>query len=293
MRIFLVFFFFLAQLLLKSQDYIPLLDNQNEWQLLYCYGEDCAKDSYYTDGDTISNGKTYKILDGYHFISRTFWLRENVAEKKVYLKTSFDAPDQETLLYDFSLEEGDSIQMLNPITPFPEDLGYFKLDSIRMKPRLENENSRFFYFSPTESNEDGFGFLPIWVEGVGSLSLINAPGGNPDYYGVGQVSCFWKNSTLFYHDDEFESNCQSVLNIKEIMKSKIQFAVNQQKIGVLTSAEKVNRLAIYDLNGKLLKTLKSNGKSRIEINLSDLMKGIYILKVEESGRFKPIPFVLK
>lgn len=289
----LLIFLFFHTISLRSQEYMPLLDNQNEWQLISCYEGNCLTDMYYTVGDTISNGKSYKVLDGYHYISKTFWLRENIQSKQIFLKTNFDSQNEETLLYDFSLMEGDSIQMLNPITPFPEDLGYFKLDSIRTKPRLENENSRFFYFSPTSSTQEAEGYSPIWVEGLGSLSLINAPGGIPDYNGVGQISCFWKNSSLFYHDDEMNPECQSFLNTKEFSKSKIQFALNRNNIGVLTNASYVQQITVFDIQGKKVLQSKNKGKSLMEINLSGFNKGIYILKVHQKGEILNIPFVLR
>ncbi|MFA7448042.1 MAG: T9SS type A sorting domain-containing protein [Weeksellaceae bacterium] len=278
---------------LKGQDYTPLLNNQNEWHLLSIYDGNAMTDVYYTDGDTIADGRTYKILDGYHYISRTFWLRENVSEKKVFFKMASYAPNEEKVLYNFSLGEGDSIQMLNPITPFPEDLGYFKLDSIRMKPVLNDQNSRFFYFSPTESNDEGFGYLPVWVEGMGSLSLINAPGGNPDFYGVGQISCFWKNSNLFYQDSEMQADCQSVLNTHDVNKRNYKFAVTQNKIGVLMGAEKISHLEIYDLRGKKYKSLKNNSQSRIEIDLTSFPKGVYVLRINENHRVQNISFLVK
>ena len=69
---------------LQSQNYTPLLDQTNKWYVTTCYSG-CITDSYYTDGDTLVNNQMHKILDGYHYISRTFLLREDVNEKKVYL----------------------------------------------------------------------------------------------------------------------------------------------------------------------------------------------------------------
>ena len=74
-RLSFLFYFFSA--LLFSQDYVPLLDDYNEWQVTNCYFG-CLTDVYYTDGDTITDGHHYKILDGYHFISRTILLREDI-----------------------------------------------------------------------------------------------------------------------------------------------------------------------------------------------------------------------
>ena len=57
--------FLLSCMNMFGQAYIPLLDNQNEWHFTNCY-EGCLTDIYYTNGDTIVNNKTHKILDGFH-----------------------------------------------------------------------------------------------------------------------------------------------------------------------------------------------------------------------------------
>ena len=150
-----------------AQEYKPLLDNYNEWHVTTCFFG-CTTDRYWTDGDTIVNGIDYKILDGFHFISRTFLLREEIVERKVYL--NFVNPNGgEYLLYDFALPIGDSIDMKNPISPFPEDAGYYRVDSIIPRPLADGNEYRHFYLSPTPSNTIS-STNAIWVEGAGSLS---------------------------------------------------------------------------------------------------------------------------
>lgn len=129
-----------------AQDYKPLLDDYNEWQVTHCY-YGCLTDAYYTDGDTIVDGMNYKILDGYHFISRTFLLREELVAKTVYLKFLQASGNEEYLLYDFSLNVGDSIETKNPISPFPTNGGYYKVDSIISSPLVDGNHYRHFYLS--------------------------------------------------------------------------------------------------------------------------------------------------
>ncbi len=280
---------------ISAQTYKPLLDNRNEWHLISCYEGDCIRDIYYTDGDTIVNGQTHKILDGYHYISRTFLLRENIPDKKVYLTTIIGNQIKEHLLYDFNLEEGDSINLFNPITPFPPDGGYFRVDSIRVKPVLQNQNSRFYYFSPTLANTESQGYFPVWVEGVGSLSIINAPGGNPDYDGVGKVSCFFKNNSLFYFDDEMTDECNSNMSVRfeEENHFDMQFAVNSDSKGILKTNKKVNKIEIYDLSGRKQLSKSVLNREMMEVDLTGINKGVYILLVYEAQTIHKISFILK
>jgi hypothetical protein len=212
-RLNFLFYFFSA--LLFSQDYVPLLDDYNEWQVTNCYFG-CLTDFYYTDGDTITDGYNYKILDGYHFISRSILLREDILEKKVFLNFIQETGNTEYLLYDFSLNIDDSIDMKNPISPFIENAGYYNLDSIISRPLVNGNDYRHFYLSPSESNIVST-TNAIWIEGAGSLSLINAPSGDPDINGVGHLSCFYKNGDYFYANLDSIDSCEPtiILNINE------------------------------------------------------------------------------
>lgn len=290
-----IFFLFLALgNCLNAQSYVPMLDNQNEWQVISCYGEDCFKDIYYTDGDTIVNGQNHKILDGYHYISRTFLLREEISTKKIYLKTHVDNQQNEYLLYDFSLQEGDSIDMKNPITPFPEDAGYYTLDSIRQKQILGSNLGKFYYFSPSVSNQNEIQTKPIWVEGIGSLSLVTAPSGHPNYFGVGQVSCFFKNGNLFYFDDEMQDSCDSILKnteVKNLLETKFHLT---NGIGFVQSNSSIQSFEIFNSLGQQIRQETIPNQAQFEINLKTLPKGIYFLRLKSvQNQMKSIKFILK
>jgi hypothetical protein len=144
-----------------AQQYEPLLAESNEWHLTTCYNG-CITDVYIAHDDTIVGGLDYKILSGYHYLSRTFLLREDITEKKVYLMKVNPSKNDEYLLYDFSLNAGDSIEMNNPISPFPDNGGWFLLDSIVSKVIADGNSYRHFYFTPTPSNS--ISSLPaVWV----------------------------------------------------------------------------------------------------------------------------------
>lgn len=277
---FLLLFWFFATSTAMAQPYTPLLDHFNEWQLTNCFFG-CVTDVYYTDGDTIVNGQTHKILDGYHYISRTFLLREEVASKKVYLTRINPGGIDEYLLYDFSVQEGDSINMLNPVTPFPSDGGYFILDSIISRELADGNLYRHFYFSPTPSNtvssEDA-----TWVEGVGSLSMINAPGGHPDINAVGHLSCFFKNGEIFYSNLDSIDNCKPVhlgLSNKQSLSKIVLYTPHNSTICVLKNTIDVTQLEVFDINGKKIQQLFNTKKTNtLTFETSGFKKGLYILK---------------
>lgn len=63
-------FYFLLIAVLGSfsawcQPYIPVLGQTNTWHAVSCLGA-CGINTYGTSGDTIVDGYTYRVLDGYH-----------------------------------------------------------------------------------------------------------------------------------------------------------------------------------------------------------------------------------
>lgn len=269
---------FLSNLAL-CQEYKPLLDTYNQWSLRYCFSG-CSTDIYYTNGDTIVDAMNYKVLDGYHYISRGFLLREDVTEKKVYLKTILPSGIREYLLYDFSLEVGDSINIKNPASPFIEDAGYYKVDAITLLPLVDSNLYRHFYLSPAASNTISENDA-IWVEGVGSLSLINAPGGDPDVNSAGRVACMFKDGVSFYADLDIIEDCEDIILDKPLFQptinnSKIINALVVNEFSVI-NIEPFFALAIYNLNGQLLQQINLNNQNTVTLNLSSYKPAMYLI----------------
>jgi hypothetical protein len=276
------FLFYFFSTLLFSQDYVPLLDDYNEWQVTNCYFG-CLTDVYYTDGDTIADGHNYKILDGYHFISRTILLREDILEKKVFLNFIQATGNTEYLLYDFSLNIDDSIDMKNPISPFLENAGYYNLDSIIPRPLVNGNDYRHFYLSPSESNIVST-TNAIWIEGAGSLSLITAPSGEPDINGAGHLSCFYKNGDYFYTNLDSIDSCEPtvILNINESNYPLSDIIVSSNNIlnsCHLINLENIKLIDIYNINGKRVASYHNNGNKELKFDTTSYQAGIYFIIV--------------
>lgn len=288
-----LFIFFIIQNL-NSQNYVPLLDQTNQWHFTTCnFG--CLTDVYFTDGDTIVNGMSHKILDGFHYISRTFLLREDVAAKKVYLTKVNANSSSEYLLYDFSLTEGSITNIINPISPFPQNGGPFILDSIRMKPLVNNIDFKHFYFSPTNSNTVSTANV-VWIEGVGNKSLINAPGGNADINWAGHLSCFFKNTTLTYSNLDSISACnfQTLKNEKFVISKSEIIKSDKKNHFYITNSQKITRIQFYNINGKKLSSHSFHTNSLLEISLENYPSGLYfIVAFDEFNRKKSFKVIVE
>lgn len=273
----------LCSRLMVGQSYLPMLDERAEWHLTWC-DVSCKTEVYYTDGDTLDSGYRYKVLNGFHYISRSFWLREDIASQKVWLSLPIDAKRQEFLLYDFLLQVGDSITMWNPISPFPQNGGTYVLDSIVSRFLLDGKFHRFFYFSATAGI--AFPEQPIWVEGIGSLSLINAPGGTPTWLKHGQLSCYYKVSGAVYENLDTIASCslrylgnEGLEPLERIVVLQDPYNANSIRIQGLASG--AYELSLYSIEGKLAQKpwrLEQRASS-MDLILESGAAGLYVLRV--------------
>ncbi len=268
-----------------AQDYTPMLAEVNEWHLTYCFNGNCSEDVYYTDGEMEVQGNVYKVLDGYHYISREFLLREEVEDGKVYLATIIGGIFREYLLYDFSLEVGDEFEMINPLTPFPENGGFFTLVDVQMIELADGDLYKHYYFSPSPGNTAST-WNAIWVEGVGSLSLPNAPGGDPIANGVGRVSCAFRDGTVFYTDFDLVEDCSpTVLTIKELENNIDIFITTSQERLTIKSSQRIQSYQLIDAAGKVLLDTNIDGLNETSFETAQFNDGIYFLQIKGEGFF--------
>jgi len=203
-----------------GQSNYSMLSHLSEWHVTYC-NNGCTNDLYFINHDTAFNSINYKVLDGYHFISKTFWLREIISTKQVFMSFVHNTERKEVLLYDFSLNTGDSMIINNPISPLPSNMGYFHVDSTTTINLNGNNLKMLFLSSNNYSNK------PIWIESIGSLSLINTPGGTPDVNGIGKLSCHYDTTNLIY--SQLDSIDQCTYGGSIIISSNENEHVNNQK----------------------------------------------------------------
>jgi len=279
MKYLLLLYFGLMSIGLSAQ-YTPMLDDSNEWNFTTCYFG-CITDPYWTDGDTLVDGNVHKILDGYHYIERKYLLREE--GQKVYFTWVIDENTaDEYLLYDFGLAVGDVFEMKNPLSPFPTNGGPFILDSIVERTLIDGDLYEHFYFSPHPSNTISENNA-VWVEGIGSVSMVNAPGGDPDINGVGALSCFYKEGQLFYRNLDSIDECQPFLGLKD-RTTVLQRLTWRQENGVLLlrGLPKGTVVDVFDLSGKTLAHELQWSDAEISIDSQHWNSGIYLLQFRDS-----------
>jgi hypothetical protein len=283
----IIVFLFVYPNTIRSQAYTPMLTTYAEWHVTNCYFG-CLTDKYYTVGDTVINTFHYKFLDLYHY-NKNFVIREDTNTRKIYMRLLFDPmPAKEYLLYDFSLHVNDTTSIQNPGSPYPKYAGSFVVDSIKLKP-LVNKSYRFFYLHALDSITSNTK-TTIWVEGIGSLCLINTPGAMPQINGIGQLTCYFNNGTNEYSNLDSITDCTPVhpLGIKEI-NEPTNYLVTQnfdsKNISIIFKKEDIYKIQIYSIDGKLLFYKENSDSNHLEINIEPFTKGLLFLKIENENGF--------
>jgi hypothetical protein len=287
--IFFLLFSVISSQTLTAQAYKPMLVANNEWQVTICGISGCLTDIYITQDDTVVNGETYSILDGYHYISRHFLLREDVNTRKVYLEFIQNGrPLGEVLLYDFALQVGDSLMINNPISPFPPNAGYFTLDSIVSRTLFDGEDYRHFYLTPSDTTlASAKGAL--WIEGIGSLVLINTPGGEANINSAGHLSCMFKNGNLIYSNTDSIASCNEFYFLieKESLVTEKSLQVYPTTIETFVSIKSDNTiksLQLSTIDGQLLARFFPKKQNEYRLDFNKYKTGIYILDVIDANK---------
>lgn len=183
--IFLLNFLFFYEA--KSQNYLPMLNDSQYWDVAYydmnviiCseFGNPGSGPYRYSlDGDTVINGTGYKKFKSYSFFSLQtqpspncspfaidtipspswnilFFMREDTVSKKVF---RYDIVDlQEYLWYDFDAQIGDTIH-------YPE-LGDFIIDTTYNIITLDGKTRKYFGCNNSPSN-----LCAYYIEGLGGV----------------------------------------------------------------------------------------------------------------------------
>lgn len=266
-----------------------------------------------------SHGLNYsgKSLSGY--------MREDTVARKIYFKETISQP--EVLLYDFSMNINDSIQITFPY--IANQTGYYRVDSIKIK----NENCgprRHFYLRKHLNNPQPTAIYLDVIESIGCTYHILY---KFDFYGMGPQGQFvgsmapcrhpWQLGISCKHDDmskQFQS-CTFMLaqqnsclnpvdscnyrNVCSNLKSNdwdrlVKIGPNPTNDKIEVSIEQsfeTITISVTDMAGKIIFS-PPNGSMLLEKNYfsfstKDLAPGIYILQVKLNETLIKRPIVVQ
>ncbi|MFO7879915.1 MAG: T9SS type A sorting domain-containing protein [Bacteroidales bacterium] len=279
------FFLIVSAINLSAQEYIPMLQEGKIWNFTTenypqppDYPGDTTTISYILSGDTVINSITYKTLyqtsctesgDAQVSGNPVAFLRENTSSKQVFVHSG----GEEFLLYDFSVQTGDTLYAENYIW---SDINYLVVTDTDTSV-IDGTARKTIHFSLYPD----LGWTGAWTAGIGSsTTLINYIQGDGAY--TKSLNCLFENGTLVYHNT-YETCCPgeltSVRDAKSLNNQITLFpnpAVNI--LNIEFSGTESSRIRIFDVSASLIYQEKLHpGKSKI--NISQLPAGIYIAKI--------------
>jgi hypothetical protein len=258
-----------------SQDYYPLVVEDNTWNvmaagLLPYFDTVYSTVTYKLSGDTLINSLTYKkMYSSWEEIPMNWnlygFIREDT-NRQVWLKTEFTT--QEFLMYDFSIVEGDSVLVGQ------QDPVYLHVDSIT-SVTINGIDRQKFWLSCTENPY----YFETWIEGVGSDKGIVWSGSALMVGGWYELLCLSNNDELIYMNPDYDFCYINTVNIDEKIIESIQVypnpVTNNLKINNINNIDMVS-VSIIDFTGHRVKEFEPNCS---DIDVSTLKPGIYFLKM--------------
>lgn len=227
-------------------------------------------------GDTMINGLMYKKVwlaedefyqDWYH--NGSFIREEN---NKVYL---LESTGKEGLIYDFGLEEGDSVVLENPLAPDGLLLYVTTIDSVET---FDGFRKRWKLI------KDEFSTPEYWIEGVGSNSgvLNSGTGVFGALCGTYTLLCEKENDITIYQNPEYGTCFYVLLAVSdgpEFNKSNlsIRYARDGESISIVFTDKRSGKKSInlYNIFGGLVLSKTSNEPTG-EFLISALSPGLYV-----------------
>ncbi|MGZ3899049.1 MAG: T9SS type A sorting domain-containing protein [Bacteroidia bacterium] len=248
------------------------------------------------------------------------YMREDTVARKVYFRETVTSP--EYLLYDFSLNVNDSIQLT-----FPNNAsfnGYYRADSIVTKTEKCGPRKHFYIRKHLNNSQPSVNYIE-YIESIGStmhtLYLYNPwciTSGCMLYsntckhnWTVG-LSCKHNNLKKQYQSCTFMlaqmNSCMNPVDSCNYRNSCGGLKSNSLPAGITVfpnpakeyvaikfddnSSHSLNA-EISDLAGKLIITRKESGTLKeVKINFNGIEKGLYILKIKVDGEtFSPPLFI--
>lgn len=334
--IFLFFIPILAKAQSDTYEYVPIPDNA-VWSV--------NTSKFKTFGDTIINNNNYlkvywqKENSPFEFdINKALYfcaLRNDTANKRVYgvykdsaeviyvnkngtTTHSYSSDTTEFLLYDFSLEVGDTITAtiffdLSALTYPPQDpceIYVYKSICISKSDSLIRLNdSSYRRKIQMEIVSSSNRYSQYWIEGIGSTNGLLSPAAFSSYINslpFLRLLCYSVNDESLiefpeYDYDSIPDDCYSIgdiSNIKEYnISSEIKLYPNPvhdiltieiQDLEILFPC----RIIIFDILGEKLQCIDIYDK-QTQINLNYLDRGIYIIRISQSNKINLYSKIIK
>ncbi len=264
----------------EGQTYYFMNDSA-EWKVDYSYIPglyDCynCEYKYYFSGDTIINSTLYKKLrrstleQGYIFTDEyEGGLRQDSISKKVWFVGGY-LPVEE-LLYDYSLDLGDTIS-----SKLGNDWVIFSVDSVLVGNEFHKRMNYGIGFEDTLS----------LIEGVGSSNGLLQNLADNTFESYAYLTCFTVSGNLLYTANQQMLDDKGC-DVSDPLEVPINYVSKQISVFPNPAHDNIKVISNYhieDITVQSLSAMEINTYTNIsgEINVSNLTKGCYLMKVKTS-----------
>ncbi len=279
------FFLLTSATTVFSQDYHPLLNNSQwllyDWSSAGTYSEELMIEPA---EDVIIGSHAYKkFMDPFpsynasaHLIHEVY-LREDVAARKVYKIVG----GSEMLLYDFSLENSNSINQYG--NTFTATVDYV----------VVNRGSRKRITLTSIAQYCGENLTQVWIEGVGSdkhpfypnygmYNVCSASGGTMVF-----TKCSFQNGEHVFGNPDCSSSIPLGTVESDITSDAITIAPNPF-ISELSIESEIAfsgaSLKLYNAVGQVVREISNLSGQRIILSRENLSSGLYFMQLFEKGK---------
>ena len=286
----IVLFLMIIELTLGQQQLCFAINPSSKWKVSITENSMAADETivYYINSDTMINSGDYHKL----FKSGIFYFDEPYYYSHVYAGALRDSENKfyfikkeetsEILLFDFNLKLGDTIR---------SEIGKGRI--VNKVDTLPNGRRRFYSFP---SICGGCCPVPVLIEGIGHFGgLLEDPPCNHIGFHQNKLLCYSENGNIIYQKEKNPGyNCDLSVSAPDIPKNNISLNIYPVPAKDLITIEcsdikfDIADVKIYNVQGIEILSKKVNNiraTHRINLDVSGLEKGIYVLKIGNENSY--------
>ncbi len=284
MKAYLLAVFSIVALTLSAQSH-RFADSTAQWNVMHTEYYFTAPSGSYTyeytvQTDTVINGKSYQKIAhsdvGDWIIKPTYFIRKDSAQKVYSFNIDSNA---EFLLYDFSLQQGDTITLkdYNGVTQAEYSMTVDAVSTINLG------------YSRKVLTLGEF----TWIEGIGSIRhpfdpVLNYQVIDGPSYGL---LCFFENNQLTYHYEFYDTcNYRTPVGINEAADENVSLSPNPTSnnftLALSQQPQQGTNILIHDALGRIVKREELVSSTQ-QISVADLPNGMYTYTVTQNSARQP------
>ena len=270
---------------MQAQQFEPIVAEGKQWNVAFSYPwfppepQHHYTTAYKVEGDTVVEGTAYKMLlytRSEHFTNWAFCgvLRETNEGQVFYRGYGNHVFGDEEMLYDFSMQPGDSIQY------YDESESYLVLVSVS-DTLMENDYMPRKKFV-LQYKEEGYlwdGYYETWIEGIGSLFGLLNPGSLFLVGGWDNLLCYYEDGDLLFQNPDFNSCYMGTDGVDENEVENLVAVYPNPASGVVRiEGIEAEEVWLYNALGQVVKRVRNSN----EVSLEGLVQGVYLLRIADA-----------